>query len=305
MNKPKLSIEEQIDHMRDVKGIQFNIIDEEQARKFLAHNNYYFKLKSYAKNYNRHANGKYVDLEFAYLVELSTLDMHLRKMILKMTLDIEHFLKTQLLFDFSKSPDENGYSIIKRYIELYPWVNKKIEQKGQYSVCSDLVKKYKDDFAIWNIIEVLSLSGFIKLYNLYYKIYGNPCSMSPYLPAIKYLRNAAAHNTCLLNSLKIPYTKFTHNINVNTYVSKIPGITPNIRKSKMANPVVHDFIVSLYVFNSAIVSPRVKLNLMRELKELLDDRFKRNSWYFEKNELIIAYFKFLRKIVDFFYQKII
>ena len=42
MKKPKLSIEKQIEYMKNNSGIQFNIINEEEAVKFLKHNNYYF-----------------------------------------------------------------------------------------------------------------------------------------------------------------------------------------------------------------------------------------------------------------------
>ena len=60
-------------------------------------------MKSYAKNYPINPkNGKYVNLEFAYLVELSKLDMYLRKIILGMCLDVEHILKTRMLYDLSE-----------------------------------------------------------------------------------------------------------------------------------------------------------------------------------------------------------
>ena len=75
LKKPKLSIDEQISYMRDKKGIKFNIITEEEAIDFLHNSNYFFKLKSFCKNYDKNnTTGKYIDLEFAYLRELSTID---------------------------------------------------------------------------------------------------------------------------------------------------------------------------------------------------------------------------------------
>lgn len=95
MRKRKLSIDEQIDYMKNKSGIRFNIINEKEAKEFLTNNNYYFKIKSYAKNYEKYQEGenagKYINLEFAYLKELSTLDMYFRRIIMKITLDTEHF----------------------------------------------------------------------------------------------------------------------------------------------------------------------------------------------------------------------
>ena len=48
--KKKLTIDEQIEDLKK-KGVTFEIMCEEDAKKFLRYNNYYFKLKSYAKNY--------------------------------------------------------------------------------------------------------------------------------------------------------------------------------------------------------------------------------------------------------------
>ena len=123
--KKKLTIDEQIEDLKK-KGVTFEIMSEEEAKKFLRYNNYYFKLKSYAKNYPINPkNGKYVNLEFAYLVELSKLDMYLRKIILGMCLDVEHILKTRMLYDLSRNEKEDGYNIVKKYLWAYP--NTKIE----------------------------------------------------------------------------------------------------------------------------------------------------------------------------------
>ena len=233
--------------------------------------------------------------------------MYFRKFIIKITLDIEHFLKTQLLKDFADNDEEDGYSIVKEFLGAHPYIEKNISDKSRNSACSDLVQKYEGSFAIWNIVEVLSFGDYIKLYTLYYRKYPAPSSMNNYLWAVKFLRNAAAHNNCLLNSLKKPYTTSSSSMNkkINTLVSKIPGIYPDTRKSKMANPIIHDFIVALYVFNSIVSSQQVKRHSMLELKDLMDNRLTRNKFYFEKNQLIISYYNFIKKIVDYFHAKCI
>ena len=91
LKRLKLNIDEQIAHMRDENGIKFNLVTENEARLFLLNSTYYFKLKAYAKNFEKYATGakcgNYIDLEFAYLQDLSTIDMHLRKFIIKSSLD--------------------------------------------------------------------------------------------------------------------------------------------------------------------------------------------------------------------------
>ena len=87
-DKPRLSLDEQIQHLKD-KGILFNIMDEESAKQYLKYNNNYYKLTSFRKNYDKHPGGKnegkYINLEFAYLVDVSIIDMRLRYRQYEMT----------------------------------------------------------------------------------------------------------------------------------------------------------------------------------------------------------------------------
>lgn len=307
MRKIKLSIEEQIDYMKNKSGVQFNIINEEEAKEFLTNNNYYFKIKSYAKNYEKYIEGenvgKYINLEFAYLKEMSTLDMYFRRIIVKMTLDTEHFFKIQLLRDFSKNNEEDGYNIINELFSRYSYIKKNIDKTVKNSACSDLVIKYKDNFAIWNIVEVLSFGDFTKLYQIYYEKYKTKGSMEKHIWSVRFLRNAAAHNSCLLNSLRIPYNKkINPNKRVINFLSKIDIISREARHSKMKNPVIHDFVVTLFVFNNVVTSKGIKRNAMKELKDLVDNRFIDNKEFFQKNQLIISYYDFIKKIIDYFYD---
>ena len=69
------------------------------------YNNYYFKLKAYAQNYTKYSKvdmrDKYINLDFAYLVELSSLDMYFRRVIVGLCLDIEHVIKTRFMRDIT------------------------------------------------------------------------------------------------------------------------------------------------------------------------------------------------------------
>ena len=62
MLKKKLTIPEQIQDMTE-KGITFNYNEEKDVIDFLKYKNYYFKLKSYGKNYDKYLatekKGKY------------------------------------------------------------------------------------------------------------------------------------------------------------------------------------------------------------------------------------------------------
>ena len=145
--KPKLSVAGQIEHMKQ-EGIGFSIVNEEDAREFLENSTYYFKVKAYAKNYDKFEQGdkrgQYVNLEFAYLRELSTLDAHLRKFIIKTALDVEHFLKVQLLKHLENNENEDGYAIVAEYLSAFPAVLPDIEKRKNNSNCYDMIEKYHD-----------------------------------------------------------------------------------------------------------------------------------------------------------------
>lgn len=315
MWKKKLSFDQQIEHMKN-KGITFHHMSEAEAKDFIMYHTYYFKIKCYAKNYAKYPSGhpkqnQYKNLDFAYLKEMSKLDMLFRYEIMQLCLDVEHFLKVQMLRDFNDE-DEDGYSIVlimcaaasKRDIEG------NIQKKIKYSACCDLIKKYsKDGWAIWNIVEVISFSDFSLLYETFYKRYPDKNNHLVYLKSIGYLRNAAAHNNCLLNSLQTPYHRenekgesFTPTMGVTRFVSGIDSIGKQMRKSRLQNPVLHDFAALMCVYDDLMDEDRKK-SRVEELKKLFDVRFEEHKEYFKYNDAIISSFAFLRKIIDFLYKK--
>ncbi|MCD7923018.1 MAG: Abi family protein [Clostridiales bacterium] len=118
--KPLLTSQQLIEHMKN-KGVSFDLVSETDAKDFLEKHNYYMKLAAYRENYQKYPNsskraGQYINLDFAYLQELSTIDRHLRYQILQMCLDIEHFLKVALLNAIENNPNEDGYCIVHNFI---------------------------------------------------------------------------------------------------------------------------------------------------------------------------------------------
>lgn len=102
MGKPKFSIDEQIKRL-EAKGVTFALYSKQKTMTYLEENNSFFRIKSYAKNYERSSRGKYSNLDFAYLVEFATIDLYFRRLILSWSLDIEHHLKLILLQHFNNN----------------------------------------------------------------------------------------------------------------------------------------------------------------------------------------------------------
>lgn len=306
----KLSIDEQITHMKE-KGILFSIEDEEFAKEYLRNNTYYFKLKSYNKLYDKDKDGKYRDLEFAYLRDLATIDSLLRRNILKIAIDIEHYLKVAMLRDFNES-EEDGYSIIEFYKNQDPdHFESEIEKKLYGKACSNLVNKYKDSFAIWNIVEILSFSDFQNLYDLFYLRTRNPknsCENQykrvPYhyfFNPVRLLRNAAAHNNCLISSLKVPYVSkenFNYNKQISVFLGK-QGISNNRITRQLDKPLIHDFCVMLFLYHK-IAPKSAQMHVFDELDGFLKGRAIKYREYYSNHVTLCSAYEFIVKVVGAF-----
>ena len=310
MGKQKLTIDEQIHDLKE-KGVMFSIMSEENAKKFLRYNNYYFKIKAYARNYPINPkNGKYVNLEFEYLVELSKIDTYLRKMILNMCLDVEHILKTRLLYDVSINPKEDGYQIASKFLRFNESAHQEIQRMASsYCFTSDLADKHIVDetYSIWNLVELLSFGKFIDLYKLYYQEYQSP-NYGDYLESIKFLQNAAAHNNCLLSSMGKPKGKKKFHKTkqlANALANAKERPSANARAKYLAYPSFHDFVALLFVYNDLLKTGnnrQMRDRTMRELIAFLCDkegRALKHKEYFSKNQVITEAYRFIVDVVHY------
>lgn len=197
-DKPKLTSNQLISKLKNDKGVTFRYEDEQSAERFLRDRNNYMRTASYRKNHVKYSKGlnkgKYINLDFGYLKELSILDMHLRDIIVRMCIDIEHDLKVKLVNDVEGNVAENGYDIVEQFLNKYPYIrdNKLVATASSPYTCGlaskyFVINKVKNrktgkmenmiqtvDCPVWVIVELLTFGDFMRLYDFYYSVMEMP-----------------------------------------------------------------------------------------------------------------------------------
>lgn len=302
-----------VEHMSS-NGIKFEIIGKEDAIEFLKSKNYYMKCAAYRGNYTKKESPsgdlRYVNLDFAYLVELASIDEELRRVILEMTLEIEHFLKVQFLNDIENNPNEDGYHIIQKFVskdeDLYRL--KVLGKLRSSSYCKGLYEKYYPYFPAWVYVELISFSQLNALLNTYAVLYRTRETICDYklLNSVRDLRNATAHNNCLINKLRpgdnMPAGHVSNWIkNLATDDGKrLDGFSNDAIKKKLKNKFIYDFVCLLRLYFN-IIPKDAKESRYKELDSLFSNRFLEHKDWFVGNKgnyTITSAYTFLKKVLD-------
>jgi abortive infection bacteriophage resistance protein len=308
--KPKLSLDGQIEHLKE-KGILFNIMDETAAKEYLAQNNNYFKLTAYRKNYDKHPDGenkgKYIKLEFAYLVDLAIIDMDIRYRVVHMALDIEHHTKLQLLRKIDEK-NEDGYQVIQDYIDSLDERQKNIfeseinRNRGNI-YCGDIIDKYDGAFPIWAFVEVIPFGRLVSFYDFCADRFADRTMKDNFyrLLTCKEIRNASAHSNCILNDLRAKTAAHGTNADITKALMAIPGMNSNFRKNRMSNARIQQVITLLYMHKIMVESDGIRKSEGEELKRIIT-RIDKNIDYYNSNQKIKGTLDFLKMVVDSWFQ---
>lgn len=305
--KTLLTADELISHLKK-KGITFKYISEESARSFLEEHNYFFKLYAYRANYEKITKGakkgQYIHLDFSFLQELSTLDCHLRYLIVEMCLTLEHALKVMLIKDIEANPDEDGYSVVSKWnkrVQNGKTRIQNIESQAKSGYCRDLIRKnHGHDYPIWVICEIISFGDLCKLIQTYDKMYPNRLHFNPTLVfQVKNLRNAAAHSNCLINNLRqnMITSKSSQGSVISKEVSRIHQISKRTRIDCLSNQQVYDFTALLYLFFRVVQSTAIKQITYKNLLNLFIHRMRKRKRYFRDNALIYGRYRFIIYVI--------
>ena len=376
--RPKLSAHQQVEAMKD-KGIRFVLMDESEAEQFLRERNFFFKVKAFEKVFDKYTNpehelfGQYLNLDFAYLVELSRLDKALRFCVMETALDIEHFMKVQMNCSMMDDGDCDGYGIVDQYVafgastklariarendermlELLGRISEdfaaldKAEMSASQEVRMDAIRlldetkdaieetlggldlrhieksisrlsssqysrrlagKYGSlgKMAYWNFFELATFGDIIGLYKYYYFELGRDKDqrakrVKQLLFPVRALRNAAAHNSCLLNTLRDRLSKPIGAIArtlINEYEMDRELVTLTRRV-----PLIHDFSALLMCYDVLVRSGHSRSVCARRLR-VLSKRLSRNKEYFDKQAEVSKGLEMLTALCEAFADRL-
>lgn len=286
---------EQIARLKKQYAIEFKLTDEASAVNFLANNTYAHKLNRYVNSFEMYVNGKYagqcVHVDFMHLLDLSTIDMRLRKVILSMTLDLEHSLKASLMNHVSENEAFDEQAFITELEGYYrhgfaPFTE---EASSSYYSRSEGAH-FAEHRDLGSLLEILSFGDFATLFRLYatnYPEISTPEELA-FLQSAKSLRNAAAHNAALLSHLnpqvaqpvQVDYRllQFINDLDLNN------RMTNRVRE----NQLLLD-LSALMVLTSIYCSQAVLKIRREELLDIFDSRFKYRLDSYEHHPHILRF----------------
>ena len=302
---PKLTVPQVIEYCKNDLGITFNLMDEEKAKNFLQKHNYFFRLKQYCSTCSeRTKSGKYVGLDFGHLVELSTIDMFFFFLLLKMTIDLEHYLKVKLVNDCQNNPADDGYEVVQAFLQRDRTVKNEL-QKGSWLAGYGGIdfEKYLAAPAVWNFLEMINFFTFTNFFAFYYEFFRSESEYTKRFDSIRRIRNACAHNVCMLCSFK-PVQNFKNDIEENFELlqAKVGG-SPGTVSSCMKVPLLNDFAVMLSIYTKLVTSPQVKELTLKEVADFFDGRMVYRKHYFEQMPDIKNAYKFARSVLEYYSSK--
>ena len=289
MTKPKLSSSQIIQHLK-ISGILFNCISEEDAENFIENSTYFFRLASYKKNFVKNNQNKYVDLDFMCLVELSRLDKKLRHLLFQLCIDVEHMLKTKVVQTVCSISD--GYAPVAEYLNINTVALSKIQnQDNPTSYSHEMFTTYNPNFPMWVFVELASFGAVTSFCNFLSSQYNKTILHSPLLNSVRDLRNAVAHNSCMLRNI-ISLGDVKPSSILYSFASTY-GIGKDARRT-LTNRFVNDFVTLIYL-HKHLINDSGKFS---ELKSFFNNDVTVNSYLFNKNTNLKRVYNFLKTIID-------
>lgn len=245
------------------------------------------------------------------LVDIAIIDMYLRNEMTLITLDIEHFAKMRLMRKMDEEVSEgteDGYAAVSDYLKTHGQIdgNNKVVQEIKRGLSSgytkDLISHYPDyGYPTWAFIELISFGTFCHFYKFCADRFDDRDLQDDFylLQSVKALRNAAAHNNCLLHKLTSQSDWRPQNA-VQQAVREL-DISRNTSRKRLRNDLLQQVATSLYM-HKELASEGVRAKRAKSLSRLLR-RMNRNidEYYSTKDNPLKSSFEFIARLTEGWY----
>lgn len=279
--KPKLTIAQQISHLKD-KGIKFEKCGEDEAASFLAEQCDFYEATSYRKLFTKRQggerDGEYANLDFAQLKVLAALDETLREVLFPMTRHIEHSWKVSLKRSVSEREDEDGYEIVSDYLSSLSakdrnYRTSELKRSSLNPYTRGIYKKYAEHMPTWAFLELTSfgtLTDFVRFCGERWD--DKTLTRTHYdLKKVKSVRNCTAHGSCIINSFaEGENSKHTTSVDTLSAVAA-SGLSKTTRKKWMRNAATQEIAVTLVRYSRDVPEGHSKDRAEKWLRGFFDE----------------------------------
>lgn len=284
----KLTKREQI-YWLMIHGVEVN--NKGFAMEFLTKRNYFYKIIQYVKDFPNEV------VNFDQLVDLSTIDMELRYVLLKASLDVEHAIKTFLSRIITNSTTHDGYQIVSDVFKGDDDFKEKVfrpfgrYENGRFKINDEYEEIYNHP-SFWFVIENTTLgkvSPFVTyLSNLSPKntrlnmIKGSIYNISK-------LRNKAAHSNGILNEDII---KHQETVSIDDHIYQLLR-GHKVDKELLKTPLISQIAI-LMLLHKDLTSEKMHYHRIEELKNVIE-RSRRKEY--EQNSTVYRFISDLNRLL--------
>lgn len=165
-------------------------------------------------------------------------------------------------------------------------------------------RKKLENIPIWEFLEIITFDELVNFYDFYTKEYNliDENKDVYILRDIVKLRNAVAHNTCVLNELNKKNNNYPASYKIVQYLKEC-NIGKETRNNKLSNSRIRQITYTLYMFNEIVTSDGIKENIIKEMQKLFFDRIILHKEYYNNNELLKSIYSYFKKIIENNYMK--
>lgn len=210
-----------------------------------------------------------------------------------------------------ESSGNDGYQIVTDYMEAlrandaktgrhsYEILQQDLNRNRNSSYCGGIISAYNGCYPVWAFVEIIPFGDFVHFYKFCGNAFQCKDMIDQYylLQTTKELRNAAAHNNCIINDISSKNSRYKCNHGM---LRALDSISKSTRDRKLLNEHLRQIVTLLYTHSVIVTSDGIH-RMERDALHKLTARMYQHIDYYSGNPTILSGFGFLKSAIDIFF----